>query len=267
MKRCVFLVLFLSCIGGFTAAEQYRFSGDSLNSVMAEGREKTVLEGNVLVQSEKKKIQADRVEILGKDFQYFICEGSVVVQDLEKDFTLSSDLFHYDNDKRIIRINGPSVMEDRENELIIKCGFLENRENEELIILQQGVRILKEDLACRSEFAVYHRDTNLLVLSGLPVVYRKDDVFRQAGSPLIWIPMKSVCPARSRDPFSPGMMKKIRSLQSNLPRKHHPWKILPIIHPKKPLQNRKEPPMSKISESTSLAVDGVKKVLWKKNRR
>ncbi len=175
-KRFLTVLLFWSVLS--LSAEQYRFSGDSLKSVMAEGREKTVLDGNVLVQSEKKKIQADHVEILGKDFQYFICEGNVVVQDLEKDFSLSSDVFHYDNDKRIIRINGPSIMEDRENELIIKCGFMENRENEELIILQQGVRILKEDLACRSEFAVYHRDTNFLELSGLPVVYRKDDVFR-----------------------------------------------------------------------------------------
>lgn len=180
MKHRALLFALLGCLAAPLFAEQYRFSGDSLKSVMAEGKEKTVLLGSVLVQSEKKKIQADRVEILGKDFQYFICEGNVVVQDLEKDFTLSSDLFHYDNDKRIIRINGPSVMEDRENELIIKCGFLENRENEELIILQQGVRILKEDLACRSEFAVYRRDTNMLELSGLPVVYRKDDVFRAA---------------------------------------------------------------------------------------
>jgi lipopolysaccharide export system protein LptA len=180
VRQRALLFVLLGCLAAPLSAEQYRFSGESLKSVMAEGKEKTVLQGSVLVQSEKKKIQADRVEILGKDFQYFICEGNVVVQDLEKDFTLSSELFHYDNDKRIIRINGPSVMEDRENELIIKCGFLENRENEELIILQQGVRILKEDLACRSEFAVYHRDTNLLELSGLPVVYRKDDVFRAA---------------------------------------------------------------------------------------
>ena len=175
-RSLLFVLIFFLCI--HIQAEQYSFSGDSLTSVMAEGREKTVLKGNVLVQSEKKMIRADKVEILGKDFQYFICEGGVTVQDLEKDFTLSSDIFHYDNDKRIIRINGPSVMEDRENELIIKCGFLENRENDDLIILQQGVRILKEDLACRSEFAIYHRDTNLLELSGLPVVYRKDDVFR-----------------------------------------------------------------------------------------
>ena len=113
-----------------------------------------------------------------RDFQFFICEGNVEVKDLEKNFTLTSDVFHYDNDKRIIRINGPSMMEDRENKMIIKCSYLENREKDDLIILQVGVRILKEDLACRSEFAVYYRDRNVLELTGLPVVYRKDDVFR-----------------------------------------------------------------------------------------
>ena len=159
-------------------SEQYRFSSDFLKSVMAEGKENTLLEGHVLVQSEKKEIKADKVEILGKDFQFFICEGNVEVKDLEKNFTLTSDVFHYDNDKRIIRINGPSMMEDRENKMIIKCSYLENREKDDLIILQVGVRILKEDLACRSEFAVYYRDRNVLELTGLPVVYRKDDVFR-----------------------------------------------------------------------------------------
>ncbi len=159
-------------------SEQYSFSSDYLKSVMAEGKERTLLEGNVLVQSEKKRIKADKVEILGKDFQYFICEGDVSVQDLEKDFTITSEVFQYDNDKRIIRIPGPSVMEDRGNKLIIKCSYLENRENDDLIILQIGVRILKEDLSCRSEFAVYYRDRNVLELTGLPIVYRKDDVFR-----------------------------------------------------------------------------------------
>lgn len=171
---CIIMFLFSSPL----YSEQYSFSSDFLKSVMAEGKENTLLEGNVLVQSEKKKISADRVEILGKDFQFFICEGNVVVEDLEKDFTLSSDVFHYDNDNRIIRINGPSIMEDRENEMIIKCSYLENREKEDLIIMQVGVRILKEDLACRSEFAVYDRASNMLELTGLPVVYRKDDVFR-----------------------------------------------------------------------------------------
>lgn len=177
-KTMIHVVTFLILFSVPLFSEQYSFSSDFLRSIMAEGKENTLLEGNVLVRSEKKKIQADRVEILGKDFQFFICEGSVMVEDLEKNFTLSSEVFHYDNDNRIIRINGPSMMEDRDNEMIIKCSYLENREKDDLIIMQVGVRILKEDLACRSEFAVYNRAQNTLELTGLPVVYRKDDVFR-----------------------------------------------------------------------------------------
>lgn len=178
MKNLIILFILINLFSAPLYSEQYSFSSDFLQSVMAEGKERTLLEGNVLVQSEKKKITAGRVEILGKDFQFFICEDNVVVEDLEKNFTLSSEVFHYDNDNRIIRINGPSIMEDRDNEMIIKCSYLENRENDDLIIMQVGVRILKEDLACRSEYAVYDRAKNMLELTGLPVVYRKDDVFR-----------------------------------------------------------------------------------------
>jgi len=162
----------------FLTAENYTFSSEYLKSVMAEGKEITVLEGDVIISSESKKIMADNVELTGDDFNFFLCEGNVEVQDLDNDFILTSQVFHYDTDTKIIRINGPSVMEDRKNELVIKCGFMENREKENLIILQIGVRILKEDLACRSEFAVYNRNENLLELTGLPVVYRNNDVFR-----------------------------------------------------------------------------------------
>ena len=176
MNKSVLIILLLLPV--FLTAENYSFTSDYLSSVMAEGKEITVLEGDVLISSQSKVIEADKVELIGKDFNYFICEGNVAVEDLENDFLLTAPVFHYDNDNKIIRINASSIMEDRKNELIIKCGFMENREEEKIIILQIGVRILKEDLACRSEFAVYYRDENLLELTGLPVVYRKDDVFR-----------------------------------------------------------------------------------------
>ena len=176
MNKQFFLIflLFPVCLFG----ENYSFSSDYLKSVMAEGKEVTLLEGEVVISSENKVIRADKAELQGENFSFFLCEGNVEVQDLENDFTLTSQVFHYDNDRKIIRINAPSVMEDRKNELIIKCGYMENREEENIILLQIGVRILKENLACRSEFAVYYRDRNLLELTGLPVVYRNDDVFR-----------------------------------------------------------------------------------------
>jgi lipopolysaccharide export system protein LptA len=170
----ILLLLSSMCLFG----ESYSFSSDYLKSVMAEGKEVTLLDGNVLITSESKRISAETVQLIGEDFNVFLCEGAVEVEDLDNDFLLTSETFHYDNDRKIMRINDFSVMEDRKNELVIKSGYMENREEEDLIILQIGVRILKEDLSCRSEFAVYHRDTNTLELTGLPVVYRNEDVFR-----------------------------------------------------------------------------------------
>ncbi len=175
-KKILLLLIFWGPF--FLLAEEYEFSGDFLKSVMTKGEEITILEGNVLVGSDTKKISAGKVSIEGEDFDLFRCEGGVKVQDLERDLVITSETLMYDNKQKIVRIDGPSETEDKENSLIIKCGFLENREEENLIILQVGVRILKEDLACRSEFAVYFRDRNFLELTGMPVVYRKEDVFR-----------------------------------------------------------------------------------------
>jgi lipopolysaccharide export system protein LptA len=73
-------------------------------------------------------------------------------------------------------------MQDTQNEIVVKGGFLENRGKEEVTIVQIGVRILKiadnRQMVCRSEFARYNRKTDRLVLSGTPVVFWKGDEYR-----------------------------------------------------------------------------------------
>ena len=44
--------------------------------------------------------------------------------------------------------------------------------------MQISVRLFKDDMVCRSEYAVYRRNEKLLDLSGFPVVFKKDDEFR-----------------------------------------------------------------------------------------
>jgi len=45
-------------------------------------------------------------------------------------------------------------------------------------LIQIKVRIINEDLVCRSDFAEYNSDKNTLVLTGDPIVYKGNDVFR-----------------------------------------------------------------------------------------
>ena len=177
-KKNILILIFISGITFFVFPETYNFSSDSLSTIISQGKERTLLKGNVSIESEKKKIKAEVIELWGENFRYFSGEGKVNIKDKEKNIMLSSDSFFYDKIDDIMRLNGLVVMEDYENEMVVKCQSLENRGSEDMIILQIGVRILKKDIVCRSEFAVYYRETEMLELTGLPVVYKGEDTYQ-----------------------------------------------------------------------------------------
>ena len=52
------------------------------------------------------------------------------------------------------------------------------QEEDDLIIMQVSVRLIKEDTICRGEFATFQMEGNLLEISGRPVVWRKNDEYR-----------------------------------------------------------------------------------------
>lgn len=171
------LIVFLTASLCLTA-ESIEFSAASMRHEGAEGREFTVLSGDAYVKTGSKEISADEIKLYGEDYTILLCSGNVIVNDSEEDMKISSSTLYYDRDQKLIRINGRSEMEDYGNEMIIKSGFLEFKQKEEILQLQIGVRILKEDLTCRCEFATYDKNSDSLQMTGLPVVYKNEDVFR-----------------------------------------------------------------------------------------
>lgn len=178
LNKKIFLFILLPYIVFSIYGESIQFSADSMRYEAAEGKEFTILSGDAYVQTDNKEIRADEIKLYGKDYNILLCKGNVSVIDSEEKLKISSTDLYYDRSKKITRINGPSQMEDYKNEMIIKSGFLEYRQDENLLLLQIGVRILKEDLTCRCEFATYDKDADSLEMTGIPVVYKKDDVFR-----------------------------------------------------------------------------------------
>jgi lipopolysaccharide export system protein LptA len=164
--------------GSAGAAESFSFSSDSLTTVTAEGRERTLLKGNARVVSESTEIEAERIEIFGDDSRYIICTGNVRVVDSEQGIRLESQKLFYDRELDIIRIDGYASMVDEKNELLVEGGFLENRGEEDITIIQIGVRIMKPDMVSRSEFARFDREDEILELSGDPDVTWKGDEYR-----------------------------------------------------------------------------------------
>ncbi len=177
-SRCLPVVVVLLVLGGSLWGQTFSFRGDRMETVLAEGRERTILNGNAEVQSEDNIIQADRMELYGEGFRYVACEGNVQVENEQKGIELTCDELFYNRHEKLVRVRGNVIMLDKKNEVVVKGGFLENWEQSDETVVQIGVRILKEDLVCRAEFARYLRNEEKLELSGMPVVNWKGDEYR-----------------------------------------------------------------------------------------
>jgi lipopolysaccharide export system protein LptA len=170
----------LAVLAGPLAAESLAFRGDSTVISTAEGGQHAVLTGHAQVESKDLRITADTIELFGKDFIYVQCRGTVHIVDTARGLDLTSQDVFYDREKKIARIRGNAVMADVKNDMVAKAGFIEDRNNEKLTIMQIGVRIFSKDIVCRAEFARYWRETKILELSGMPWVSKGGDVYQAA---------------------------------------------------------------------------------------
>jgi lipopolysaccharide export system protein LptA len=168
------LLLSLSLAAG---ADPISFSADSVQSSLAKDKERTILTGRAKVKTGSISIVADRIELFGKDFVYLDCSGSVVVIDTERQIRLESPLLYYDRTKKLARAQGPSVLQDDRNKLVLKAEWIESDGENEVTLAEVAVRIVKDKLACRAEYALYRRKENSLELSGSPSAYKEGDKY------------------------------------------------------------------------------------------
>ena len=170
--------LFIFIFAGPLSADVFSFKADRMTGGSASGREITILTGNAEVRSDKLLLKADRIEIQGSDNQFVDCFGNVQGLEEEKEILFETDRLRYDRKLKIARLEGNSTLEDRKNEIVAKGRFIEYDDQSEVTVFQISVRLFKDNLVCRSEYAVYRRTDKILSLSGFPVVYKKDDEFR-----------------------------------------------------------------------------------------
>jgi lipopolysaccharide export system protein LptA len=172
------VLLLLLCVAALSWAQTFTFQGDRMETILAKGKERTVLTGNAEVQTEDNLIRADRIELYGDDFRFVSCEGKVRIVNEQKGIEVTCQRLFYNREEKIVRVRGNVVMLDEKNEVVVKGGYLENWEDSDETVVQIGVRILKEDLVCRAEYARYQREEDKLELSGMPVVNWKGDEYR-----------------------------------------------------------------------------------------
>jgi lipopolysaccharide export system protein LptA len=175
-----FALCFLCAAGGVSSlpADTFTFKADRMNGNKATGKEVTILTGNAEVRSDNLLLKADRIEIYGKDSNLIECFGSVQGNQEEKEIFFKADKMSYDRDTKAAHLEGNSSLEDKKNQIVARGRYIEYDEGAEIAIFQISVRLFKDNMVCRSEYAVYKRNEKLLDLSGFPVVYKKNDEFR-----------------------------------------------------------------------------------------
>jgi len=178
-NRLLLAIFLILCCGlSLVSADTFTFRADRMSGSRAMGREVTILTGNAEVRSDNLLLRAERIEIHGDDNQFIDCYGGVWGHEEEKNILFYTDRLRYDRKLKIARLEGNSTLEDRQNEIVARGRFIEYDDENEITVFQISVRLFKDDMVCRSEYAVYHRREKLLDLSGFPTVFKKDDEFR-----------------------------------------------------------------------------------------
>ena len=175
---CALLLMWLSPALTPLYGQEISFTADRTSVALTEGRERTVLTGNARIETEDQIVTANEIEIWGEDFRFARARGSVTVLDTGNNIDLTSEELFLDRDSDRMQAQGAVILEDRENEIVVKGAYLELLDEGDTVIVQVGVRILREDLTTRSEFARFDRASGLLSLSGLPVAFWRGDEYR-----------------------------------------------------------------------------------------
>jgi len=155
-----------------------QFSADSVRSVFEKGSEKTELNGNATVNTGSLRIKANKIQIIGAKQRFVRANGAVSIRDEERNLMIQGATLNYDRDLEIVKLEGNAILEDFKNDMTIRAAFFEYRLNDNIAILNVGVRIYKKDLNARAEYAMYQRDAKMVELNGLPVVTRKGDTYK-----------------------------------------------------------------------------------------
>lgn len=172
----LFLIMILSSGIG---AETWRFSASQVSSNQGSGsRSNTILDGNARVESDTMVITAAHLELGGKDYTRISGSGGITLTDTERGVTINSGRFDYDREAKVIRFREQVSLLDQEKGIVIRCESMDLQEEDDLVVMQISVRLIRDETVCRGEFATFFMEENILEISGRPVVWREADEYR-----------------------------------------------------------------------------------------
>lgn len=178
-KTCTVFFLMLFLLGcSFLAAEEIKFSADSMTGTAGSKTDTTSLAGNAFVSTSSMEIKADMIELSGEDFRYITADGTVSGSITESQMDFTCGKLTYDRKTKIAQLEDSVHLVDNANDVTADAQLIEYDQNNETAVMQIEITLKQKDNVCTSAFAIYRKNEQVLEMSGNPKIVQGKDSFR-----------------------------------------------------------------------------------------
>lgn len=177
IKKSFIFLLYLS-FSFFLYAETIHFSADSLTAKTSDNNEYTSLSGNAQVKTDDLEIDADYIEIFGKDFRFITAQGNISGKNITSNLEFSCEKLSYDRKTKIVILEVKVKLQDIENDVEASAEIIEYNQDTDIALMQIAVRLTSKDSICTSALAIYDKKKQTVLLTGSPKIEQKKDVFQ-----------------------------------------------------------------------------------------
>ena len=159
-------------------SEKISFRADSMTGSTSESNQYTKLSGTATIKTESMDIDADTIELSGKNFRFITANGNVKGKNKDSGLNFVCNEMRYDRETKIASLIGDVHLVDEKNNLTADAQLIDYNSNTDSAVLQISVLLIQDDNVCTSSYAVYQKESQQLFLSGNPEVQQGSDKFR-----------------------------------------------------------------------------------------
>lgn len=160
--------------------EKIVFSGDSMQGHVSnnDSNNSTILSGNANIKTSSMTIQADSIELYGKDFSKIKAKGNISGTNSEAELQFNADSLEYDQNTKVVILSGNVQLKDLKNDVIAKAQIIEYDQKSDVAVLQIDVELKQKSNICTGAYSIYRKKDQILELAGNASVKQDEDTFR-----------------------------------------------------------------------------------------
>lgn len=181
MKKIKILLL-LIFISASLFASDISFNGGYTKISMKEGLESITLENPAFVSIDNLTLSANKISLIGKEYNTIQCEGRVEINDIGRGITILCQSLFFDRSTNTISIVGGVEIDDTTNSLHATALQLEYDIEKGKMDMSVEVNLLHiandSVMKCSCDSLLYDRENNFLVLLGNSTVNWNNDKYR-----------------------------------------------------------------------------------------